>query len=66
MSSSINCKLLSGWKKIKEVRLMGHVTNKKKYGSAYRILIRKYESKKPVRTSWYRWENNFKMGIKEI
>jgi hypothetical protein len=53
-------------KKARGIRLVGHVTSRKKWGSTYRILILKLERKKPVGTSWFRCGNHFKMVIKEI
>jgi hypothetical protein len=44
----------------RHVACMGEIRN------AYNILVREDEGKRPVRRSTHRWENNIKMGLKEI
>jgi len=34
--------------------------------NAYKILVRKPEGKKPLRSPWCRWEDNIRMDFREI
>jgi hypothetical protein len=36
------------------------------YINAYKILVRKFEGHRPLVKPWYRWEDNYEMGLKEM
>jgi hypothetical protein len=52
--------------KTKWVRWVGHGPHTEGIRNAYKILVRKSESKSPFGRSRQRWENNIKMDLKEI
>jgi hypothetical protein len=43
----------------RRMRLMENVSWMRKMRNAYKILSRKREEKKPLRSSWRRWKNDF-------
>jgi hypothetical protein len=45
---------------------MGHVACMGKKGTEYRVLVEKPEGKKLPRRSKHRWEENIKIGLKQI
>jgi len=42
------------------------VASGKEESSAYRMLVKKPEGKRPLGRSWRRWEGNINMDIQEI
>jgi hypothetical protein len=51
---------------MKKVRLTGHEPGMEVIGSAYKILIRKYEGKRALGKTRRRWNNNITVYVKEI
>jgi hypothetical protein len=52
--------------KSRKMRWAGHVARICAKRNAYRILVGKPEGKRPLRSSRCRWEDNIKMGLREI
>jgi hypothetical protein len=44
----------------------GHVACMGDMRNAYKILVRKPEGQRPLRSSRCRWENNIRMDLREI
>jgi len=44
----------------------GHVTRMEKMRNTYRIIVENPEGKNPRERTRHRWENNIKIGLKEI
>jgi len=44
----------------------GHVERTGNRGGAYRVLVGKYETKRPLGRPRYRWENKIKMDLQEV
>jgi hypothetical protein len=45
---------------------VGHAAHVVKMRNAYKMLVEKPEGKRPLRRRKHRWENDVKMGVKEI
>jgi len=48
------------------MRLAGHVAHKEETRGVYRILVAKSEGKTPLGKSRRRWEDNIRMGFREV
>ena len=48
------------------MRLAGHVARMGERRSAYRVLVRKPEGKRPFGRIRLRWEDNIKMDVQEV
>jgi hypothetical protein len=46
--------------------LAGYIANMEEKRNAYRVLVGKQEGRRPLEIPRYRWENNIKMGLREI
>ena len=46
------------------LRWAGHVARMEQFRNAYRVLVGKPESKKPLGRPRRRWEDNIKMGLR--
>jgi len=53
---------------IKERRMKwaGSVARMGEGRGGYKMLVRKHEEKRPLRTSMHRWEDNIKMDLQEV
>ena len=53
---------------LKSIRLRwaGHVARMEQFRNAYRVLVGKAESKRPLGRPRRRWENNIKMDLREV
>jgi hypothetical protein len=45
---------------------VGHAFRMREMRNSYKILVRKREEKRPLGRPRRRWENNIRMGLKEI
>ena len=52
--------------KSKRLRWAGYVARMEKFRNAYRVLVGKPESKKPLGRPKRRWEDNIKMDLREV
>jgi hypothetical protein len=52
--------------KSRRMRWVGHVAHMEENMNAYRVLVGKPEENRPLGRTLRRWENNIKMGLKEI
>jgi hypothetical protein len=48
------------------MKWMGHVTHMEEMRNAYNILIGKLKEKRPLRRPRHRWDNNIRMGLREV
>ena len=53
---------------LKSIRLRwaGHVARMEQFRNAYRVLVGKPESKRPLGRPRHKWEDNIKMDLKEM
>ena len=52
--------------KSRRLRWAGHVARMEQFRNAYRVLVRKPESKRPLGRPRRRWEDNIKMDLREV
>ena len=52
--------------KSRRLRWAGHVARMEKFRNAYRVLVEKPESKRPLGRPRRRWEDNIKMDLREV
>jgi hypothetical protein len=52
--------------KSRRLRWTGHVARMGERRGAYRALVGKPEGRRPLGRSWRRWEDNFKMDLREV
>ena len=52
--------------KSRRLRWAGHVARMEQSRNAHRVLVRKPEGKKPLGWPRCRWEDNIKMGLREV
>ena len=52
--------------KSRRPRLAGHVARMEQFRNAYRVLVGKPKSKRPLGTPRRRWEDNIKMDSREV
>ena len=52
--------------KSRRLRWAGHVARMEQFRNAYRILVGKPESKRPLGRPRCRWEDNIKRGLREV
>ena len=52
--------------KSKRLRWAGHVSRMEQFRNAYRVLVGKPESKRPLGRPRRRWEDNIKMDLREV
>ena len=52
--------------KLRRLRWAGHVERMEQSRNAYRVLVGKPESKRPLGRPRYRWEDNIKMDLREV
>ena len=52
--------------KSRRLRWAGHVARMEQFINAYRILVGKPESKRPLGRSRRRWDDNIKMDLREV
>ena len=52
--------------KSRRLRWAGHLARMEQTRNVYRVLVGKPEGKKPLGGPRYRWENNIKMGLREV
>ena len=50
----------------RRLRWAGHVARMEQFRSAYRVLVGKPESKRPLGRPRRRWEDNIKMDLREV
>jgi hypothetical protein len=48
------------------MRWAGHVARKGEGRGVYRVLVERFEGKRPVGRPRHRWENDIMMGLREI
>ena len=52
--------------KSRRPRWVGHVARMEQFRNAYRVLVGKPESKRPLGRPRRRWEDNIKMDLREV
>ena len=52
--------------KSRRLRLAGHVARMGQFRNAYRVLVGKPESKRPLGRPRHRWDDNIKMDLREV
>jgi hypothetical protein len=52
--------------KSRRMRCAGHVASMGEMRNSYKMLVRKPEGKRPLRRPRCRWEDNIRMGLREI
>ena len=52
--------------KSRRLRWAGHIARMQQFRNAYRVLVGKPESKRPLRRPRRRWEDNIKMDLREV
>jgi len=52
--------------KSRRMKWMGHVTHMEEMRNAYNILVGKLKEKRPLRRPRHRWDNNIRMGLREV
>ena len=53
-------------RKSRRLRWAGHVARMEQFKNAYRVLVGKPESKRPLGWPRPRWEDNIKMNLREV
>ena len=52
--------------KSRRLRWAGHVARMEQSRNAYRVLVGKYEGKRPLGRPRHRWEDNIKMDLRDV